>query len=164
MSKPILQPFAALRPVPEYAQIVAAPPYDVMSTAEARELAKDNPWSFLHISRPEIDLPQGINPFSSEVYSKGAENMARMLSEGILCRDDAPGYYIYRVQTDDHVQTGIVGVGSVEAYENNLIRRHELTRPDKETDRVKQILAVNAQTGPVFATHKNDNDLSTLME
>ncbi|HIA82990.1 MAG TPA: DUF1015 domain-containing protein, partial [Rhodospirillales bacterium] len=164
MSKPILQPFAALRPVPEYAQIVAAPPYDVMSTAEARELAKDNPWSFLHISRPEIDLPQGINPFSSEVYSKGAENMARMLSEGILCRDDAPGYYIYRVQTDDHVQTGIVGVGSVEAYEDNLIRRHELTRPDKETDRVKQILAVNAQTGPVFATHKNDNDLSTLME
>ena len=164
MSKPIVQPFAALRPIPEYAQIVAAPPYDVMSTAEARELAKDNPWSFLHISRPEIDLPQGINPFSCEVYSKGAENMARMLSEGILCRDDAPGYYIYRVQTDDHVQTGIVGVGSVEAYEDNLIRRHELTRPDKETDRVKQILAVNAQTGPVFATHKNDNDLSTLME
>ena len=95
MSKPILQPFAALRPVLEYAQIVAAPPYDVLSTAEAGELAKDNPWSFLHISRPEVDLPQGIDPFSSEVYSKGAENMARMLSEGILCRDDIPGYYIY---------------------------------------------------------------------
>ena len=97
MSRPILQPFAALRPVPEYAQIVAAPPYDVLSTAEARELVKDNPWRFLHISRPEVDLPQGIDPFSGEVYSKGAENMARMLSEGILCHDDTPGYYIYRI-------------------------------------------------------------------
>ena len=143
---------------------MAPQPYDVVDEKEARALEKFNPWSFLHISRPEIDLPQGTDPYSGEVYAKGAENMARMLEKGVLRRDDAPSYYIYRIQMGDHIQTGIGGAGSVEAYDKNLIRRHELTHPDKETDRVKQIIAVNAQTGPVFTTHRHDIDLLALTE
>jgi uncharacterized protein (DUF1015 family) len=156
--KHLVRPFAALRPVPDLAQEVVAPPYDVVNTAEALALAEDKPWSFLHISKPEIDLPPGTDVFSDEVYAKAAENISRMINEGILKRDAEDYYYIYRVQMGNHIQTGIVGAGSVEAYEANLIRRHEFTRPDKETDRVRQIDAVNAQTGPVFTTHK-PNDL-----
>ena len=164
MSQPLVQPFAALRPAPDRAQDVVAPPYDVVNTEEARALAEGKPLSFLHISKPEIDLPESTNPYDDEVYAKGAENITRMIADGVLVRDSAAAYYIYRVQMGDHVQTGIVGAGSVEAYEKNLIRRHELTRPDKETDRVKQILAVNAQTGPVFTTHKPEEDLSAVTE
>jgi uncharacterized protein (DUF1015 family) len=156
--KHLVRPFAALRPVPDLAQEVVAPPYDVVNTAEALVLAEGKPWSFLHISKPEIDLPPGTDVFSEEVYAKAAENINRMINEGILKRDAEDYYYIYRVQMGNHIQTGIVGAGSVEAYEANLIRRHEFTRPDKETDRVRQIDAVNAQTGPVFTTHK-PNDL-----
>ena len=162
MSHPIIRPFAALRPTPDYANDVVAPPYDVLNTEEARVLAEGNPWSFLHISKPEIDLPEGISPYDDSVYAKGGENINRMIEEGVLVRDLAPAYYVYRVQMGEHIQTGIVGAGSVQAYEKNLIRRHELTRPDKETDRVKQILAVNAQTGPVFTTHKPDQVLSAV--
>ena len=164
MSHPIIKPFAALRPTPDYASDVVAPPYDVVNTEEARVLAADNPWSFLHISKPEIDLPEGISPYDDLVYAKGGENINRMIEEGVLVQDLAPAYYVYRIQMGEHIQTGIVGAGSVQAYEKNLIRRHELTRPDKETDRVKQILAVNAQTGPVFTTHKPDQDLSAVTE
>ena len=164
LSSDLLQPFAAIRPSPEYAQQVIAPPYDVVTTEEARELAKNKPWSFLHISKPEIDLPSGVDPNGNEVYEKGAENMLRMLKNGILCKDDAASYYIYRIETELHCQTGVVGAGSIEAYEKNLIRRHELTRSDKETDRVKQIIAVNAQTGPVFAAHKYDIQLSKIID
>ena len=164
MTNFLLQPFAGLRPSPEFAEAVIAPPYDVVTSDEARKLAKSNPWSFLHISKPEIDLPPGIDPHVDEVYRKGAENMARMLEKGVLCQDQAPSYYIYRIETELHCQTGVVGAGSVDAYEKNLIRRHELTRLDKETDRVKQILAVNAQTGPVFTTHKSNIPLSNLMD
>ena len=159
-----MRPFAALRPSPEYAQEVVAPPYDVVTTEEARKLAKNKPWSFLHISKPEIDLPLGVDPHVDEVYKKGAENMAQMLKKGILFQDDTPSFYIYRIETKLHCQTGVVGAGSVEAYKNNFIRRHELTRFDKETDRVKQIIAVNAQTGPVFTTHKYDIQLSNLID
>ena len=160
MSHPLVQPFAALRPSPNYASDVVAPPYDVLNTEEARALAEGKPWSFLHISKPEIDLPAGKSPYDEAVYSKGAENINRMIEAGVLVRDPVPAYYVYRVQMGEHIQTGIVGAGSVQAYEKNLIRRHELTRPDKETDRFKQILAVNAQTGPVFTTHQPDPDLS----
>ena len=164
MSHPLIKPFAALRPTPDYASDVVAPPYDVVNTEEARVLAAGNPWSFLHISKPEIDLPEGISPYDDLVYAKGGENINRMIEEGVLVQDLAPAYYVYRIQMGEHIQTGIVGAGSVQAYEKNLIRRHELTRPDKETDRVKQILAVNAQTGPVFTTHKPDQDLSAVTE
>ena len=164
MTNPLLQPFPGLRPSPDFAQDVIAPPYDVLTTEEARKLANGKPWSFLHISKPEIDLPQGINPYGDEVYAKGKKNILRMLEEGVLVRDQAPAYYIYRVQIENHVQTGVVGAGSIDAYDKNLIRRHELTRPDKETDRVRQILAVNAQTGPVLAIHRSDHDLNAVTE
>ena len=164
MSRPLIQPFAALRPSPHHAADVVAPPYDVVNTSEARALAEGKPWSFLHISKPEIDLPAGTSPYDASVYAKGAENINRMIEAGVLVRDLAPAYYVYRVQMGEHIQTGIVGAGSVQAYEKNLIRRHELTRPDKETDRVKQILAVNAQTGPVFTTHEPDPDLSAVTD
>ena len=162
--KHLVRPFAALRPVPDLAQEVVAPPYDVVNTEEALALAENKPWSFLHISKPEIDLPPGTDVFSDEVYAKAQENINRMVDEGILKRDGDDYYYIYRVVMGDHVQTGIVGAGSVEAYEKNLIRRHEFTRPDKETDRVRQIDAVNAQTGPVFTTHKPDIFLEEVVQ
>ena len=120
--KHLVRPFAALRPVPDLAQEVVAPPYDVVNTEEALALAENKPWSFLHISKPEIDLPPGTDVFSDEVYAKAQENINRMVDEGILKRDGDDYYYIYRVVMGDHVQTGIVGAGSVEAYEKNLIR------------------------------------------
>jgi uncharacterized protein (DUF1015 family) len=156
--KNLVRPFAALRPVPDLAAEVVAPPYDVVSTNEAIALAEDKPWSFLHISKPEIDLPLGIDIYSDAVYEKARENFNRMIDDGILKRDEQDYYYIYRLKMADHIQTGIVGAGSIAAYEANLIRRHELTRPDKENDRVRQIDAINAQTGPVFTIHKS-NDL-----
>jgi uncharacterized protein (DUF1015 family) len=135
----------------------------VVNTAEAAALAEGKPLSFLHISKPEIDLPAGTDPFAPEVYAKGAENMARMIADGVLRRDPAPCYYVYRIALGDHVQTGIVGGGSVAAYDANRIRRHEFTRPDKETDRVRQIEAVGAQTGPVFTAHRPDPALAEVM-
>ncbi len=159
---PLVRPFRGLRPASQYAGEVAAPPYDVVTTAEAVDLARDRPLSFLHISKPEIDLPKGTDPFSAEVYAKGAENMARMIGDGVLIRDDEPCYYIYRIEMGAHVQTGIVGGGSVAAYDANRIRRHEFTRPDKEDDRVRQIEAVGAETGPVFTIHRPDASLAEV--
>tara|TARA_B100000315_G_scaffold256320_1_gene301966 strand:- start:5089 stop:6360 length:1272 start_codon:yes stop_codon:yes gene_type:complete len=160
----IVQPFAALRPIPDLAQEVVALPYDVVNTKEAQALAEEKPWSFLHISKPEIDLPEGTDVYSDEVYLKASENIKHMVDEGVLRQDPDDYYYIYRVQMGDHIQTGIVGAGSVAAYETNLIRRHEFTRPDKETDRVRQIDAVNAQTGPIFTTHKPDVLLAEVIQ
>lgn len=159
---PLVRPFRGLRPAPEHAQDVAAPPYDVVNTQEAAALAEGKPLSFLHISKPEIDLPPGTDPYAPEVYAKGAENIARMIKDGVLLRDPAPRYYVYRIQLGDHVQTGIVGGGSVAAYDANRIRRHEFTRPDKEDDRVRQIEAVGAQTGPVFTAHRPDPALAEV--
>ncbi|MEI8393804.1 MAG: DUF1015 family protein [Rhodospirillaceae bacterium] len=153
MSVSLIRPFAGLRPVPDQAAAVAAPPYDVLDTEEARALAVGKPWSFLHISKPEIDLPPETSPYAPEVYAKGAENLKRMIEAGILRRDPAPCYYVYRLTMGDHVQTGLVAAGSVRAYDANRIRRHELTRTDKEDDRVRQIEAVNAQTGPVLLAY-----------
>jgi uncharacterized protein (DUF1015 family) len=160
----LVRPFAALRPVPDLAQEVVAPPYDVINTIEAIVLAKDKPWSFLHISKPEIDLPIGTDIYSDAVYEKARENFNRMVSDGILKRDDKDYYYIYRLQLADHIQTGIVCAGSIAAYEANLIRRHEHTRPDKEKDRVRQIDTINAQTGPVFTIHKSNNLLDEVIK
>ena len=159
---PLVRPFRGLRPAPRYAAEVAAPPYDVVNTAEAARLAEGRPLSFLHISKPEIDLPPGTDPFAPEVYAKGAENLRRMIADGVLRRDPAPCYYVYRIRLGDHVQTGIAGGGSVAAYGAGRIRRHELTRPDKEDDRVRQIEAVGAQTGPVFTAHRPDPALAAV--
>ncbi len=146
----LIKPFRGLRPVAEHAADVAAPPYDVLSTEEARARATGRPWSFLHISKPEIDLPPGTDPYAPEVYAKAAENLKRMLDAGILRRDETPRYYAYRLEMGTHAQTGLVAAASVAAYDSGRIKKHEFTRPDKEDDRVRQIEALNAQTGPVL--------------
>ncbi len=149
----LIRPFAGLRPAAGRAAEVIAPPYDVLSTDEARARAGGKPWSFLHISKPEIDLPVGTDPYSSAVYAKAAENLRRMLSSGVLVRDTAPCYYVYRLTMGTHVQTGLVAAASIAAYDVNRVRKHELTQPDKENDRVRQIDALNAQTGPVMVAY-----------
>ena len=162
-NRPLVRPFAGLRPASGRAKDVLAPPYDVVNESEARALAAGKPESFLHVSRAEIDLPEGTDPHDQMVYTKAAENLNRMIDEGVLIRDDAPCYYIYRLRMDDHVQTGIVGGGSIAAYDANRIRRHELTRPDKEDDRVRQIEMLNAQTGPVMVTHRKDRRIADVI-
>lgn len=159
----LVRPFRALRPRPEHASAVAAPPYDVVDTDEARALAAGKPLSFLHVSRPEIDLPPGTDPYSDAVYSKGAENLARLIESGVLVRDETPSFYVYRMALDGHVQTGIACAASVRAYEENRIRKHELTRPDKENDRVRHIDALNAQTGPVLLAYRSSERLREML-
>ncbi|RMG29530.1 MAG: DUF1015 domain-containing protein [Gammaproteobacteria bacterium] len=159
----LVRPFPGLRPAPGHAADVVAPPYDVLDTAEARVRARGRPWSFLHISKPEIDLPEGTDPYAPEVYAKAAENFARMRREGILVQDPEPRYYVYRMRMGDHVQTGLVAAASVEAYDRNRIRKHEFTRPDKEDDRVRQIDALDAQTGPVLLAYRSDPELDALL-
>jgi uncharacterized protein (DUF1015 family) len=149
----LIQPFRALLPAPGKAADVAAPPYDVLSTEEARARARGRPWSFLHISKPEIDLAPGTDPYSAPVYAKAAENLGRMVEQGVLVRDAQPAYYAYRLVMGPHAQTGLVAAASVADYDSNRIRKHEFTRPDKEDDRVRQIEALNAQTGPVLLAY-----------
>jgi uncharacterized protein (DUF1015 family) len=146
----LIQPFRALRPAPGRAAEVLAPPYDVLSSAEARERAKGKPWSFLHISKPEIDLDPAIDPYDARVYAKAAENLKTMTAAGVLIRDPSPRYYVYRLTRQGHAQTGLAAVASIADYDINRVRKHELTTPLKEDDRVRQIEAINAQTGPVM--------------
>ena len=159
----LVHPFTGLRPLAERAAAVIAPPYDVLDTEEARVRAAGKPWSFLHISKPEIDLPPDTNPYAPAVYAQAAENLACMLREGILARDPEPCYYVYRLTMGSHVQTGMVTAASVAAYDANRIRRHELTRPDKEDDRVHQIEALNAQTGPVLIAYPAAPQVDALL-
>ncbi|MDB5888502.1 MAG: hypothetical protein JWM03_1374 [Rhodocyclales bacterium] len=149
----LIQPFTGLHPAAGRAPEIVAPPYDVLSSDEARARVAGKQWSFLHISKPEIDLPAGIDVYSAPVYAKAAENLQRMVEAGVLVRDDVPCYYVYRIVMGGHVQTGLVAAASVADYDKNRIRRHELTRPDKEDDRVRQIEALNAQTGPVLLAY-----------
>lgn len=151
----LIRPFRGLRPAAGRADAVVAPPYDVLNTEEARERAIGRSNSFLHISKPEIDLPVGTNPHAPEVYDKGRDNFLRMIEEGVLVRDESPCYYVYRLIMGEHEQTGLVAVASVADYDTNRIRKHEFTRPDKEDDRVRQIDALDAQTGPVFLTYRH---------
>jgi len=161
---PLIRPFAGLRPVPEHAADVVAPPYDVLNSAEARERASGRPWSFLHISKAEIDLPENTDPYDPAVYAKSAENLQKMLAEGILMREDKDCYYVYRLVMDGHAQTGLVAVASVADYDINRVRKHEYTRPAKEDDRVRQIEALNAQTGPVLLAYKSQPDMDAILE
>ncbi|HEY1718845.1 MAG TPA: DUF1015 family protein [Verrucomicrobiae bacterium] len=150
-----LKPFAALRPKPELAAQICELPYDVMSSEEAREIAKNNPLSFLHVSKPEIDLPPGTDIYAPEVYAKGKENFHKLISQGALKQDDKPSFYLYRQIMGKHAQTGLVAAASCEEYLDEIIKKHELTRPDKEDDRVRHIETLNSQTGPVFLTYKS---------
>ncbi|MGH3850419.1 MAG: DUF1015 family protein, partial [Pseudonocardiaceae bacterium] len=146
----IIRPFNALRPPPERGPQVAAVPYDVVNTAEARALAAGNPWSFLHVSRPEIDLPDGTPIYSDEVYAKAASNFDKLKKECPLEIEETPSLYLYRLRMGDHEQMGIVACCSVDEYDQDIIRKHERTRRDKEDDRTRHILVLRAQTGPVF--------------
>ncbi len=161
---PLIKPFAGLRPVPERAEEVVAPPYDVLNSAEARQRAAGRPWSFLHISKAEIDLPEGTDPYEPAVYAKSAENLQKMLAEGILIREEKPCYYVYRLIMGEHSQVGLVAVASVADYDINRVRKHEFTRPAKEDDRVRQIEALNAQTGPVLLAYKSQPDIDAILQ
>jgi uncharacterized protein (DUF1015 family) len=161
---PLLRPFAAIRPVPHRAAEVAARPYDVLSFAEAKAEAAGRPWSFLHVSRAEIDLPAGTDPYTPQVYSQAASALRRMIDAGVLIREARPCYYAYRMNAGGHVQTGLAAAGSIAAYTADRIRRHEHTRPDKEMDRSRQIEAVGAHTGPVLVMHAPDIQVAGLLE
>lgn len=160
---PLIKPFAGLRPAAAHAADVAAPPYDVLSSAEARLRAAGKPWSFLHISKPEIDLPPDTDPYAPAVYAKAAENLHQMIAAGVLAQDAQECYYAYRLQMGSHVQTGLVAAASVADYDSNRIRKHEYTRPDKEDDRVRQIDALNGQTGPVLLAYPSSTSADALL-
>ncbi|MDQ7012012.1 MAG: DUF1015 family protein [Mariprofundaceae bacterium] len=160
---PLIRPFPGLRPAPHLAADVAAPPYDVLSSAEARVRAKDHPWSFLHVSRAEIDLPEDTDPFDPAVYHKAAENLERMIDQDVLVQDEQPCLYVYRMIMGDHRQTGLVAAVSIDACNAGRIRRHEFTRPDKEDDRVRQIDATGAQTGPVLLAFRASADVDAML-
>ncbi|MBP9713095.1 MAG: DUF1015 domain-containing protein [Sterolibacterium sp.] len=160
---PLIKPFAGLRPAAGQAAAVAAPPYDVLSSEEARQRAAGKPWSFLHISKPEIDLPANTDPYAPAVYAKAVENLQKMIDAGILKQDDQDCYYAYRLQMGEHVQTGLVVAAAVADYDTNRIRKHEFTRPDKEDDRVRQIDALNGQTGPVLLAYPSSSTADALL-
>ena len=150
---PSVFPFRALRPTPEVASRVAAVPYDVVTTDEARELANGNPLSFLHVSRPELGLPPETNPYADVVYESAQRNFATLVASAPLVYEEQPSLYLYRLQMGAHVQTGLAACYSVEEYDGDLIRKHEKTRKDKEDDRTRHIVDLRAQTGPVFLTY-----------
>lgn len=145
-----IRPFCGLRPVPEYAAEIAALPYDVMDTEEARQILNKNPLSFLRVTKSEATMSDCIDPHSQAVYKMAKTNLDRYLSDGQMKKDTTPCYYIYRQQMGQHIQIGLVAAASVEEYRENIIKKHELTRHDKEQDRVNHILATEAQTGAVF--------------
>ncbi len=159
-----VRPFRALRPRPEKAASVSAVPYDVVSTAEARALAAGNPLSFLHVSRSEIDLPDGTDPYSDTVYSKAVENFRKLQREGPLLPEEEPSLYAYRLRMDGREQTGVAGVYSLDEYDSDVIRKHERTRPDKEDDRTRHMMALGAQTGPVFLTYRDRPEIDAIVE
>ncbi len=158
----IVKPFRALRPLPEQAAKVSAVPYDVVSTEEARKLADGNPLSFLRVSRPEIELPAGTDPHSSAVYEQAGINFDRLIVQAPLIIEDEPRFYLYRLTMGPHVQTGLVACCSLDEYDNDIIRKHERTRKDKEDDRTRHMLTLRAQTGPVFATYKPHSSMNEL--
>ena len=165
------KPFNALRPKPELVKQVASRPYDVLNSEEAREEAKNNPHSFLHVTKSEIDLPVNIDTHSHAVYQKAKENLQQFIRDGILFSEEKPCYYIYqlvmpaRAGTDgnERSQTGLVCVSSVEDYFNNVIRKHEFTRPEKEKDRIDHMLTIGAQTGNVFLAYRDVSELNNLI-
>ncbi len=160
----IIRPFRAFRPPRELSAKVAASPYDVMDVAEAREIAEGNPSCFLHVSRPEIDLPSDIDPYSEPVYLKGKENLSRFIQEGVLAQDEKGCYYVYRQQMGAITQTGLVVCAAVDDYQSGVIRKHELTRADKEEDRVRHIDYLNANDEPVFCTYRSNTPINTLFD
>jgi len=159
----VFKPFKAIRPLTEYADKIAALPYDVMSSSEAREMVKDNPYSFLHIDRAEIDLDVSVDPYSPEVYQKAKSNLEGLVTNH-LCEEDAdPCYYIYRQTMNGRTQNGIVGCASIDDYKNNIIKKHEKTRAEKEVDRCNHVNICNAHTGPIFLTYKKQDKINEII-
>ena len=150
-----IYPFRALRPRQENAERVASVPYDVVNRSEARVMAEGNPYSFLHVTKPEIDLDEGVDPYSEEVYAGGGRALRDLQEQGIMRQDDQPALYVYALTMQGQTQTGIVLCASVAEYQENLVRKHEFTRPDKENDRVRHMEAAGAQTGTVFLVHRD---------
>lgn len=157
-------PFKALRPQAQFAKQVASRPYDVLNSSEAKVEVQGNPNSFLYITKSEVSLPDNVDIHSQEVYNKAKENLDAFISRGILFNEDKPCYYIYQLMMNGKVQTGLVCVSSVDDYENNLIKKHEFTRPEKELDRINHIKTTKAQTGNVFLAYRNIDELDTLIE
>ncbi len=149
-----IKPFAALRPQPHLAARICELPYDVMSSDEARVIAAGNPLSFLHVSKPEIDLAPGTDTYSPEVYAKGLENFRQLIDQGALTQDPSRHFYLYRQVMGKHSQVGLVAAASCQDYLANVIKKHEFTRPDKEDDRVRHVEVLDSQTGPVFLTYR----------
>lgn len=159
-----IEPFKGIRPKKEFAARVAAPPYDVLNSKEARIITKKNELSFLRITKPEVDLPEGIDLYSDRVYEKAKENFAAFLNDGILIRDEKKNFYLYKQVWEDHVQVGLVAGASARDYQDEVVKKHEFTRPDKEQDRMRHIEALNANSGPVFLTFKQNNVITGLFE
>lgn len=158
-----IRPFQALRPPEDLADRVASVPYDVVNTSEARELAANNPLSFLHVSRPEIDLPDDTDPHSDQVYRKALENFDKLIKGCPLETEPTPSIYLYRLIMGDHEQIGVVACCSIDEYDQDFIRKHERTRRDKEDDRTHHMLVLRAQTGPVFLTYRANREIDTMV-
>jgi uncharacterized protein (DUF1015 family) len=159
-----IRPFRALRPRPELASSVAAPPYDVINSEEARALAAGNAVSFLHVGKPEIDLPADVDLYDDRVYAQGVANLRRLMAEKVLVREDRPALYVYQQKMGEHVQAGLVCATSCAEYENGLIKRHEFTRKDKEDDRTRHVREQNANAEPVFFTYRKVAAIDALVE
>ena len=160
----ILRPFKAIRPKREYASAVAALPYDVMNSDEAAEMVKGNPHSFLHVDKAEIDLPAGTDLYSDTVYAKAAENLNKLVADGICEQEDAPCLYLYRQVMNGRPQTGIVGCASIDDYINNVIKKHEYTRADKEADRIRHVNTCDANTGPIFLCYSRKAAVDAVID
>lgn len=159
----VLRPLKALRPPPDLAAKVASVPYDVVDTSEARALADGNPHSFLHVVRPEIDLAEGTDLYADAVYEQGRLGLERLVTDGSLVKDQDDALYVYRQTMGDHAQVGVVGRCSVDEYDEDLIKKHEKTRPDKEDDRTRHLLTMRAHPGPVFLTYRGSENIDGLV-
>lgn len=159
----VVRPFRALRPQPELAAKVAALPYDVMNSDEAREMVKGNPYSFLHVDKAEIDLDPGIGLYDEQVYQKARSNLQKMIDERVYIEDGQDNFYIYRQVMNGREQTGLVACASIDDYLNNVIKKHENTRADKETDRIKHVDYCNANTGPIFLTYRARPEIDSIL-
>jgi uncharacterized protein (DUF1015 family) len=158
-----IYPFAALRPTPKSAAAVAAVPYDVVNSDEARALASGNPLSFLHVSRPEIDMGANADPHAPAAYEQAATAFAALKSEAPLVVEETPSFYVYRLHMGNHLQSGIAACFSIDEYDRDVIKKHEKTRPDKEDDRTRHMIAIGAQTGPVFLTYRASKSVDDVV-
>ncbi|SFJ44470.1 MULTISPECIES: DUF1015 domain-containing protein [unclassified Bacillus (in: firmicutes)] len=158
-----IKPFRAIRPIQERAKEVAALPYDVLNSTEAREIAKDNPYSFLHIDKAEIDLDPSVSLYDNAVYEKAKGNLQYLIEESVLIQEDRPCFYIYELTMDGRSQTGLVVCTSIDEYINDTIKKHERTRAEKEKDRIRHVDVCNAHTGPIFVTYRGNNEIVNVI-